>query len=137
MKKVLAIILMTLIGCLQSAVAGSNQKSAEDEIKAQISNALSKDREVTVKLKNGNVIKGKIQIAEKDSFKIEKAKSTSVETINYSDVASVKVHGSGSFGKVFGTIVGGPAYATGGWKGVVFVAALMGGLIAIVASSRD
>ena len=137
MKKVLATILISLIGCLQPVVAGSNQTGTEDEIKAQVSKALNKDRDVTVKLKNGKVVKGKVQTAEKDSFKVEKAKSATVETISYSEVASVKVHGSGAFGKVFGNLVGGPAYAAGGWKGVIGVAALMGGLIALVAISRD
>ena len=137
MYKVLTIVLITLIGCTEPVAASNNQKTAEDEIKAQVNKVLSKNRDVTIKLKNGSRIKGKIQLAEKDAFKIEIVQSTAVETIPYSDVAAVKVHGSGAFGKVFGTIVGGPAYAAGGWKAVIGVAALMGGLIALVATSRD
>ncbi len=136
MKKVLTILLITLMGCLQPVAAGNNQKNAEDEIKAQVRKALKKDREVTIKLKNGNNLKGKIQSADSDSFKVENAKSAAVETLTYSEVAAIKVQGGG-FGKIFGTVVGGPAYASGGWKGVIVVAALMGGLLAIVASSRD
>jgi hypothetical protein len=136
MKKLLIITLIMLLGGLQSVAAG-NQKNSEAEIKAQVSKALSKDREVTVNLKSGKVIKGKILSADTDTFRIEGTKSTTVDTLPYSEVASVKVHGNGGFGKVFGMVVGGPAYATGGWKGVIVVAALFAGVIAIVASSRD
>lgn len=136
MKKLLIITLITLLGGLQASAAG-NQKNTAAEIKARLSQALSKDREVTVKLENGNVIKGKILSVDQDTFQIASPTGTSGNTIAYGDVASVKVHGKGGFGKVFGMVVGGPAYTSGGWKGVIVVAALMGGVLAIVASSRD
>lgn len=135
MKSILAITLILLIGHLQVLAAIPAQNKTEDEIKKTVTQALYKDRHVTVKHKSGRVIKGKVQSADIDSFTLQVVNSAGLETFKYSEVASIKIHSA--FGRVFGTIVGGPAYATGGWKGVAIISALFGGLIAIVASQRD
>lgn len=87
---------------VQSLLAANRQ--AEDEVKARASQALAKDREVLVKLKTATVYRGKVVEVLQDSFTLQTSGAGLAHTINYADVASIKVQsgfasGLGKFGK--------------------------------------
>ena len=80
---------------------------SDDDLRAQASQALSKDREITVRLKNEAIYKGKVKEVLNDSFKVQTSGAQLTHEIKFADVASFKEQGAFASGlKKFGKGVG-------------------------------
>jgi hypothetical protein len=80
---------------------------SDDDLRAQASQALARDRQVTVQLKNEAVYKGRVIEVLKDSFKVQTSGAQLTHEINFADVASIKEQGVFASGmKKFGKGIG-------------------------------
>ncbi len=85
------------------------QSPSDDDLRAQVSQALAKNREVTVTLKTAAVYKGKVKEVSQDRFSLQTSGAQLSHEINFSEVASIKEQGAfasgmNKFGKGLGFI---------------------------------
>jgi hypothetical protein len=88
------------------SILAANHPS-DDDLRAQASQALAKDRAVTVRLKNEALYKGKVIEVLKDSFKVQTSGAQLTHEINFADVAALKEQGAFASGmRKFGKGIG-------------------------------
>ena len=101
-----SVVIFLLFFVNVETILAANQPS-DDDLRAQVSQALAKDREVMVRLKNEAIYKGKVKEVLSDSFKLQTSGAGLTHDINFADVASVKEDGAFASGmKKFGKGIG-------------------------------
>jgi small nuclear ribonucleoprotein (snRNP)-like protein len=107
MKKIMSVLLVVgLVLCSVRRVALSQQRLADpvDKIKTDVANRLRSDKtQVTVRLRNGSELKGRITQAAENMFTLKEKKSGAHRDIAYEDVTKVKGNGL-SKGAKFGIL---------------------------------
>ena len=137
--RMVAFLMLLLIGANQCFAALPQAKTLEEKIKAQVSKALGNQKTVTVKLKNGVAIKGLVDEVSTTDFKLRRSDTPAVQTIAYADVAAVQepsqfVNALKNLGKF---AFGGTALGFGGVKTLIGVAAFFGMMMLLIAANLD
>lgn len=100
----MALAVLSATPCLASG-KDNQDAAALDKIKARVVKAQAKDSQVTVKLKNGQTIKGKVEEVTEQGFTIRGKGASGADftaTIDYSGVATVK--GKSAWSRAFKSI---------------------------------
>ncbi len=83
-----------------------NDSAKADQVKAEVTKRISSKKErVTIKLQNGNEVKGSLAQAGPDSFTVTDQKTGQQTSIAYGEVAKVKGKGLSKWTKI-GIVVG-------------------------------
>jgi small nuclear ribonucleoprotein (snRNP)-like protein len=90
---VVALVFQMLCVLPVAAATGRPQDGATAKVKAQVAKHEQKRDKVSVKLKDGSKLKGRITQRDEDAFTVTDAKSGATRSLTYTEVAQVKSSG--------------------------------------------